>query len=225
MSRCILGLECNDIADIATYEQHAMKYESFKNRTFAEKMCDSRILVNRKRFFDKKPLLEQVNETDCTRLVAILADLEKRRMLADWAIGGATALSNYTVAIPTVGIDIFGHFPAANGFRAVAAWLTQAYEAIESDDMLKIGSLYLRFLPLESANPVEREAAVKAVRLAGGFVIFSVEYLICSMLLTNLKRQYPRLLLMKSEQPYDSATLLAVLDRFALRERWEALPL
>jgi len=29
---------------------------------------------------------------------------------------------------------------------------------------------------------------------------------------------------MKSEQPYDPATLQAVLEKFALRERWDALP-
>ncbi|HOG64852.1 MAG TPA: hypothetical protein PLD82_05385 [Spirochaetota bacterium] len=207
-----------------TNEQHERKYAFFKNRSFAEKMCDSRVLVNRKRFFDKKPLLEHVDETECVGLVTILDNLEERGMLADWAIGGATALSNYTIAIPTVGIDIFGHFPMADGFQAVAAWLKQTYDAVEYDAMLKIGSLYLRFFPLESSTPVDREAAAKAVRIAGGFVIFPVEYLICSMLLANQKRQYPYLLLMKSEQPYDPATLQAVLEKFALRERWDALP-
>ncbi|HPH04202.1 MAG TPA: hypothetical protein PK297_14715, partial [Spirochaetota bacterium] len=65
--------------------------------------------------------------------------------------------------------------------------------------------------------------AVQAVRIAGGFVIFPVEYLICSMLLTNMKKHFSHLLLIKSEQPYDPAMLQALLDRFALRERWDAL--
>ncbi|HPH03785.1 MAG TPA: hypothetical protein PK297_12600, partial [Spirochaetota bacterium] len=89
-----------------TNEHHDKKYDFFKSRSFAEKMCDSRVLVNRKLLFEKQPLLDQVEQTDCARLVTILADLEQRGLLADWAIGGATALSNYTIAIPTVGIDI-----------------------------------------------------------------------------------------------------------------------
>lgn len=202
------------------------KSDFFKRRSLAEKLCDARTLLNRKRYFRSEPLLENVLESDFERVREILNDLQDKGLISEWIIGGGTAVMYYSDVVPTIDIDVFARY-AAPSFLAplseVYEYLIGTYHAKIEAELIRIGSLYLQFLPADSTNPVDAEATRYPCMIRDGVRLFELEYLVCSMLYVGSKKYLPRLALIKSESRYDAAKLAGLMKKFGLEEKWESI--
>lgn len=202
------------------------KKRFFNQRSLGKKLCDARILLNRKRFFRNEPLLEKVIESDFIMVPEILNDLEENGLLSGWIVGGETAVMYYSDVVPTVDIDVFARY-AAPSFLAplskVYEYLFAKYHAKIEAEMIRIGGIYLQFLPVDSNNPVDAEAARHPNSIPSGLRLFQLEYLICSMLYVGSKKYLPRLAFIKAENMYDAVKLSGLLLKFGLGERWEKI--
>jgi len=206
--------------------QNLSKEEFFKQRSLAEKLCDARTILNRKRFLRNESVLENVVESDLLRFKAIMDDLEESSLVSDWIIGGGTAVMYYSEVVPTIDIDVFARY-AAKSFLAplseVYAHLVEKHNTRFEAEMVRIGSLYLQFLPADSGNPADAEAVRHPKIIQDGLRLFELEYLICSMLHVGSRKYLSRLTLIKSESRYDEAKLIGLLKTFGLEQKWESL--
>ncbi len=204
--------------------QNGAKEEFFRQRTLAEKLCDARTLLNRRRQFRNEPLLATVGEPDLERVKVILDDLEEGGFISDWIIGGGTAVMYYSEVIPTIDIDVFARY----GLTSPLAPLTRVYEhliasynAKAEGEMIRVGGIYLQFLPADSGNPVDAEAVKHPNIVSGGLRLFGLEYLICSMLQIGSRKYLPRLALIKTENRFDREKLDGLLKKFGLENKWD----
>lgn len=200
------------------------KADFIEQRTFFEKLCDARTLLNRKNYLQDKPLLEETTVHDFSKIKVIMDDLQDNGFIEDWTIGGGTAVMYYANAIPSIDVDIFAHYTSTSflaPLSEVYEYLIDKYKAKVEKEMIKIGSLYLQFLPADSNNPVDTEATKHPNIIKGGLRLFEFEYLICSMLYVGSKKYIPRLSLIKSEELYDEKKLIRLLKKFGLEKEWE----
>jgi|GEM_PF-2246990 len=215
-------------------ENRKMRFETIaeskkrflESRTFFERLSDSRQLLNRKLWYQDKPLLENVSEGDFDKIKKVLDDLQSQGIIKDWIIGGGTALMYYTDAVPTIDIDIFSYYTSASFMRPFGdlyEYLSTKYGAVPQDEMIKVGNLYLQFLPTDSTNPVDEEAVKHPNIIKHGLRIFQLEYLICSMLYLGLPKYVKRLETIKAENKYDFETLKELLKKFRLEKKWDKI--
>jgi len=200
------------------------KSEFFSKRNFFEKLCDARTLLNRRNYLQDKPLIENVSVSDFSKIKDIMDDLQDNGFIEDWIIGGGTAVMYYADAIPSIDVDIFAHYTSTSflaPLSEVYEYLIDKYKAKIDSDMIKIGGLYLQFLPADSSNPVDTEATKHPNIVKGGLRLFEFEYLICSMLYVGSKKYIPRLSLIKMECRHDEKKLNKLLKKFGLEKEWE----
>lgn len=203
-----------------------LKKKFLEGRTFFEKLCDSRTLLNRKRWLNDQPLLESVDEKDLDKVKKILDDLQDKNIIGDWVIGGGTALIYYTDAIPTIDIDVFSYYTSASIFAPLGdlyEYMKDKYSAEVDGEAIKVNGLYLQFLPADSTNPVDEEAVKHPLIIKNGLKIFKLEYLICSMLYLKSQKYMRRLPIVKDEQKYDEQALRKLLKKFNLEKEWEKI--
>lgn len=209
------------------YEKMIRSKKSFlESRSFFEKLCDARTLLNRRLWMQQKPLLESVSESDFSNIKKILDDLQKQKIIGDWIIGGGTALTYYTSAIPTIDIDVFSYYTSATIFRPFGDlydYLIEKYDAKPKGEMIEVKGLYLQFLPADSTNPVDEEAVKHPVVIHGGLKIFSLEYLICSMIYLGSPKYKERISRLKKEKKYDETTLVSLLKKFGIEKEWSKI--
>lgn len=209
-----------------TPDDQTGKAEFFRQRNFFEKLCDARTLLNRKNYASDSPLLENAAVSDFAKIKDILDDLQDNGIVADWIIGGGTAVMFYSEVIPTIDVDVFARYSAPSilaPLQDVYAYLTGKYDATAVGGMLRIGGLYLQFLPADSGNPVDAAAVRHPHIVKGGLRLFELEYLICSMLHVGARKYLPRLALIKTENRYDGKKLAGLLRQFGLELAWQRI--
>lgn len=198
----------------------------FRSRKYHEKLADARRILNRRQYAQKKTLFEKVEPEDFEQVKIILDDLQSKGIIGEWAIGGGAAVTYYTLAIPSIDIDVFSTYAGSSllmPFGDLYPYLIKTYGAVAEGDMLRIKGLYLQFLPAESSNPVDAEAVKDPRILEDGMRIFKLEYLICSMLYLRSPKYQARLLHLKVEHQYDEQELRKLLQKFGLEERWDRI--
>ena len=203
------------------------KEEFFRNRSLSEKLCDARTLLNRRQDFRGLQLYEKLDASDFEDMKVILDDLRDQGLISEWVIGGGTAVMYYTDAIPSVDVDVFAYYPHTSALAPLSRvyeCLITAYGAKIKEEMINVGGIYFQFLPSDSKNPVDAEAARHPNTVKGGLKIFGFEYLICSMLYVGSRKYISRLMTIKAEQSYDDKKLSELLKKFRLEKQWEAIP-
>jgi hypothetical protein len=202
------------------------KAQFFKERAFYTKLCDARTLVNRHRYFHNETLLEKVEPEDFEKVKEILDDLQGQGIIGDWIIGGGAAVTYYTLAIPSIDIDIFSTYQASSMFEPYGklySYLAKKYGARVEAEMIVIDGLYLQFLPSDSSSPVDVEAQQHPLITEDGLRLFELEYLICSMLYLGTPKYKIRLQHLKAEAQYDEEKLRRLLLKFGLDTKWRVI--
>ena len=155
----------------------------------------------------------------------VLLQLRDEGTLADFAIGGAIAASFYTPAVATEDLDIFAFLkPSASGLLA----LTPLYERLKAlggrieNEYVVIGTWPVQILP--AYTPLVEEAVTCAVDRAFEDLtvpVVDANYLCAIALQTGRPKDYLRIHTLIESGHVQSEILSALVNRFALAQRWE----
>ena len=155
----------------------------------------------------------------------LLLQLRDEGTLADFAIGGAIAASFYTPAVATEDLDIFAFIkPSASGLLV----LTPLYERLKAlggrieNEYVVIGTWPVQILP--AYTPLVEEAVASAVdRTYEDLTVRVVDanYLCAIALQTGRPKDYLRIHTLIESGHVQSEALSALVNRFALAQRWK----
>ncbi len=156
----------------------------------------------------------------------IINQMLAAKVIENYALGGALAVTFYTEPIATQDVDIFFQIKdAGNSLRILSPiydYLTRSgYEA--KAEHIIIEDLPIQFLPV--FNELTREA----VENANGFEledttirVMSPEHLVAIMLDTGRTKDYLRINMFLHNNLIDSDKLEMILQRHDLSDKWEA---
>lgn len=155
----------------------------------------------------------------------ILLQIRDEGVLADFAIGGAIAASFYTPAVSTEDLDIFAFLkPSVSGLLV----LTPLYERLQAlggrieNEYVVIGKWPVQILP--AYTPLVEEAVTYAVNHAFedlSVKVVDANYLCAIALQTGRPKDYLRVHTLIESGEVQSDKLAALVNRFALNQRWE----
>jgi hypothetical protein len=157
--------------------------------------------------------------------LAVLSELEHSGILGRFAIGGAMAAMFYAEPVLTYDLNIFVALPE----KGALVTLTPLYEALRrrgympSGECVDIEGIPVQFLP--AATPLLEDALSSATELPYGSAIarvMRVEHLIAICLQTGRPKDRERVRVLLAESQVDRKCLMAIVDRFGLRDRWDA---
>ena len=174
-------------------------------------------------FFDK--VKYKFNESfSFSKIIFILEDMIKNNVIEDYALGGATALLNYSTPHLTEDIDIFIDIKQKGllvDLSKIYSFLVDKYDAkIKSEYLIIQGNPIQFLLP---GDPLTQEAFenYSVVSIQGKKLhIFSLEYLIAIMLNLNKAKYRERLRIVKEENKFDEKVLLRILQKYKLVDKW-----
>ena len=162
-------------------------------------------------------------------VIQILDEMVKDDIITDYVIGGATALLYFSEPTFTEDIDVFVHLKQQGS--SVIVDMSPLYEHLTTrkgyrhdGDYVLVEGFPVQFIVPYDALSVEAFSKAAVVSLAGNRVkIFDIEYLIAIMLQLGKRKYRERLRILVEDRPFDDATLIDVLTRFGLLEKWNAL--
>lgn len=162
------------------------------------------------------------------RTLKIINDLEKEGVIANYALGGATALLFYAEPALTYDIDVFIFLPGHKGEDAGLIDLGPLYRALSAKgfqaekEHIMIEGIPVQFIP--AYNILVEEAVQRAAPMEFQGVLTRVvglEHLLAIMLQTDRPKDRERAKTLATEQAMDRKILGDILDRHALRKKWE----
>jgi len=159
-------------------------------------------------------------------IIQVLNEMAGDGIVADYAIGGAIAVSFYTEPQETLDIDIFVAFPAEE--QAVIS-MQPVYDYLEkkghkaSGEHISIHGMPVQFLPTDELTG---DALANAEHTTVGDLptrVFTKEHLAAIMVKLQRPKDRARLPALLDVDDFDSGVFEAILERFGLAERWAAL--
>lgn len=153
----------------------------------------------------------------------------KDGVIADYVIGGATALLYFSEPTFTEDIDVFvylkhGTSGAIMDMNPLYEYLTTRRGYRHSGDYILVEGFPVQFIVPYDALSVEAFSKAAVVSLAGSRVkIFDIEYLIAIMVQLGKRKYRERLRILVEDKPFDEAKLSDIVTRFGLVEEWNKL--
>ncbi|MSU59672.1 MAG: hypothetical protein EXS35_16150 [Pedosphaera sp.] len=158
------------------------------------------------------------------KTIKVLNDLEKRRLMAKYAIGGAVAVLFYAEPVLTYDLDIYCFLPEPNG-RFVM--LSPIYEFLkqlgyhEDKEHVLIEGVPVQFIPAYNELVVEAVAEAVAVKFKRTPArVTRVEHLLAIMLQTDRPKDRARITHLLAEAKIDARRLNGILKRHGLSAKW-----
>jgi hypothetical protein len=153
----------------------------------------------------------------------------KDGVIADYVIGGATALLYFSEPTFTEDIDVFVYLKRRGNSTIVD--LSPLYEYLTTKkgyrhdgDYILVEGFPVQFIVPYDALSVEAFSKAVVVSLAGNRVkIFNIEYLIAIMVQLGKRKYRERLRILVEDKPYDEAKLTDIVTRFDLMEKWNTV--
>lgn len=177
-------------------------------------------------FFDK--VKYKFNESfSFSKIIFILEDMIKNNVIEDYALGGATALLNYSTPHLTEDIDIFIDVKQSGllvNLSKIYSFLVDKYDAKIKSEYLIIQGNPIQFLLPGDSLTQEAFENYSVVSIQGRKLhIFSLEYLIAIMLNLNKAKYRERLRIVKEENKFDEKVLFKILQKYKLIDKWNLI--
>jgi hypothetical protein len=158
------------------------------------------------------------------KTIKVLNELEKRRLIEKYAIGGAIAVLFYAEPVLTYDLDIYCFLPEQSG-RLVT--LSPIYEFLkqkgyrEDKEHLSIEGIPVQFIPAYNDLVVEAVAKAVAVKFKQTPTrVTRVEHLLAIMLQTDRPKDRTRITHLLAEAKIDARRLNGILKRHGLSAKW-----
>ena len=216
-------------------------YEKFFNRIMKSKQQYQESVLNssidnkfsvlkrlqEKGLFFKKVRYKFSESFSFKKIVDILNDLVLHNTINNYAIGGATALLFYSTPQLTEDIDVFITLDKKGllfSLSDIYKFLKKNYNAVEEREYLLIDGNPIQFLiPGDELTQEAFDNARELKYLDFSFKIFTFEYLIAIMLMLNKSKYRERLVTIKSENKYNEAELMNILNKYSLQDKWNKI--
>lgn len=160
------------------------------------------------------------------KIITLFEKMEKDKIIENYVIGGATALSYYSSPTVTEDIDIFINLISKVFIMNLASidnYIKQNSNAIEKGEYLIIEGIPVQLIVPESGL---HEEACKNPTIVNehGFKIklFPIEYLMAIMISLNKPKYRYRLSIIKEDE-YDIRRLNSILKKYNLLGKWEKI--
>jgi len=160
-------------------------------------------------------------------VIRTLDELVEKKIIIDYAIGGATALMYFSAPTLTEDIDVFVYLPQG---RALVD-LSPVYEHLRSFKGARVEREYVFVdgFPVQILVPYDalsEEAFRNAIRVEYGGIpvkILPLEYLIAIMIQLDRPKYRDRLRVVFEEHTLDEMKLKSILRQHLLTTKWENL--
>ncbi len=158
------------------------------------------------------------------KTLRVLNDLERRKIIEKYAIGGGIGVIFYMEPVLTYDLDIFVLLPQTqSGLISLSA----IYEHLQvkghkaHQEQIMIEGVPVQFIPayndlVEEAVKEAREIKFKTARTR----VLRVEHLLAIMLQTNRPKDKARMPQLLEQAKIDSDYLKEILQRHGLRKKW-----
>jgi len=160
------------------------------------------------------------------RTLKVLNQLERRRVITRYAIGGAIAMLFYSEPVLTYDLDVFFLLPpgpsALVTLKPIYDWLREKGYPAEKEHIL-IEGVPVQFIPAYNelvTEAVEKAAEIKFKRTKTR--VLRVEHLLAIMLQTDRPKDRTRITQILEEASVDEKALSDILERHGLQEKWQA---
>jgi hypothetical protein len=158
-------------------------------------------------------------------ITRLLNEMKERKVITDYAVGGATGLIYYFEPIQTQDIDVFMYF---ENQKSLLVSLEPIYEFMrERGGIIKNEYILIHNTPVQFLvpyNPLIEDAIQKAKMITfmeEPLRIFSLEYLMAIMVQTSRGKDRARLEeIIKANVNIDFAELNKILTKHQLTEKW-----
>lgn len=163
------------------------------------------------------------------RTIKILNDMLKKRVVADFAIGGAMALAFYTEPTVTYDLDVFVFLAQDKGkpilvsLEPIYNYCHQKKYTIQQEHVL-IEGIAVQFIPVY--NELVKEALKNALQKKYGNIkvrVIGLEYLMAIMLQTGRPKDFARLTAVLDNTLYDKTGLVAIIKKHGLSNAWKKI--
>lgn len=159
------------------------------------------------------------------RTLEVLNELERDRVFARYAIGGAMAATFYVEPLLTFDLDVFILLqPSETGLIS----LTPIYDALrrrgyrERDECVMIDGVPVQFLPAYNALVEEALAEAMPVDYEGTSTrVVRAEHLVAISLQTGRDKDRERVRILRTQGKLDEAYLTDLLRRHGLAAKWK----
>ncbi len=159
------------------------------------------------------------------RIIRILDEMVRERVIDDYALGGATALAYYSDNILTEDIDVFVYFTSRSKFLID---LNPLYEYLVKTKNARAEGQYiiLEGFPVQFLVPYDdlsKEAFSNSITVLYGDVqvrIFDLEFLMAIMIQLGKQKYRERLRRLIEENSFDEKKLQAILTKHMLGNKW-----
>ena len=157
--------------------------------------------------------------------IAILNQLARERVIAQYALGGAVALLFYTEPANTYDLDVFCLLSADFGLlitlKPIYDWL-RLRGFVEDREHVLIHGIPVQFIP--AYNDLVTEAVAQANERSFQNVpvrVVRLEHLLAIMVQTGRTKDRLRALQVTEEAEYDRNSFAEILQRHGLASRWQ----
>lgn len=219
---------------ITAYKSLFKKIEKSK-KDYQEELLESSferkfialIRLQEKALFFSKTKYKFNESFSFSKIIDILEELKKEKLVNDYCLGGATALLYYSTPHFTDDIDIFIDIKR-KGFlfslTDIYEFLKSKYDAKEKGKFIIIQGNPIQFLLPGDKLTQEAFDVARPVTISGKKIkIFSLEYLIAIMLHLNKAKYKERLRIVKEEEKFNNTILENILNKYNLIQRWEKI--
>lgn len=158
------------------------------------------------------------------RIIRVLNEMKSDRVILDYAIGGAVAVSFYTEPVETSDVDIFVVLPETS---SPIITLTGVFDYLgkrghrPSGEHVSIHGVLVQFL---STDPLTQEALENAVQKSIGSEptrVLRAEYLLAIMVKLLRPKDRIRISMLLEQASLDKGLLDGIIGRHGLTERWQ----
>jgi hypothetical protein len=159
------------------------------------------------------------------KTIKCLNELEKRRIVEKYAIGGAIAMLFYAEPVLTYDLGVFCFLPPQAGkiisLKPIYDYLKKKGYSVQKEHVL-IEGIPVQFIPAYNelvAEALERAAEIKFKRTKTRVV--RAEHLLAIMLQTDRPKDRTRITQLLEEAKVDADGLANILNRHGLAEKWQ----
>lgn len=159
------------------------------------------------------------------KTLQVLNELEQKKIISRYAIGGAIGATFYVEPILSFDLDIFVILPQTSSGLLILTPIYQALQSmgyLEEDEYVNIEGVPVQFLP--AYNSLLEEALIHAQEKLYGHTLTRVlraEHLIAIALQTGRSKDRERVRLLKEQASWDRDYLHSLLNRHALEDSWK----
>jgi hypothetical protein len=159
------------------------------------------------------------------RALRVLNELQREKLIGDYAIGGAVATIYYVQPFLTVDLDVFASLPETPDGLVI---LTPIYNYLRkkgyraSGTHILVGDMPMQFIPISSALETEALQKAKAIKYKGvGTRIIRSEYLVAIFLRSYRLKDQTKIEMLLDQADIDMGALTDIIGRHDLRARWD----